>query len=182
MSARHAVLMRKVLGGLTPAAADAEEALRNCRDREEVLVEIKRARNPRAHRLFWALCNIIHKNTERYRSVEDVGTMFKIATGHCETHVKKPNRADAKAAADLRALAERLHNSAPKWSTRLGEVADHLMLGQEVYVPKSISFASMGEDEFREFLDRCIKLTVEHILPAVDEADVRREMEAMIGG
>jgi len=53
--------------------------------------------------------------------------------------------------------------------------------GKEVAVLKSISFAAMAQDEFNAFYEGCIAAVVEHFIPGVVEADLRREVEELCG-
>lgn len=48
--------------------------------------------------------------------------------------------------------------------------------GQQVYVPKSISFSAMGQDEFNAFYDAVVKLVITEILPGVKASDLEREI------
>lgn len=52
----------------------------------------------------------------------------------------------------------------------------------EVFIPKSISFASLDQIQFAEFFDRAIKVVVSDILPGLDSDTLRSEVEAIIGG
>lgn len=53
--------------------------------------------------------------------------------------------------------------------------------GQEYKIPKSIDFASMGQEEFGPFLDRCIAMVCERIIPGLPESEFRRELETITG-
>lgn len=74
---------RRVLNGLRPDDSEAEEALRGIGKDEIVGLVIRRPRNPRHHRLFFALLKIVFENQERYRSEAELLAAIKIATGHC---------------------------------------------------------------------------------------------------
>ena len=52
--------------------------------------------------------------------------------------------------------------------------------GSPPYIPKSISFASMDQDEFNDFYDRTVKLVCMEILPGVKDEILRREVLEMI--
>ena len=73
----------KNLGSLRPVDEAGEEALRKVGQGELVQVEIRKPRNIRHHRMFWALMTIIWENKEReqYPTVEDVAASVKIAAG-----------------------------------------------------------------------------------------------------
>lgn len=73
----------KHLGSLRAVDEAGEDALRKLGQGELVQVEIKKPRNIRHHRMFWALMTIIWENKEReqYPTVEDVAASVKIAAG-----------------------------------------------------------------------------------------------------
>jgi hypothetical protein len=50
-----------------------------------------------------------------------------------------------------------------------------------VYIPKSISFAKMSQEEFSAFYNRCCDLIAKHFLPGVTSAELHAEVALMIG-
>lgn len=52
--------------------------------------------------------------------------------------------------------------------------------GKEYRFPKSISFASLPESEFRPLLSGAIEIAITHILPNVSQDTLRAEMENML--
>lgn len=48
--------------------------------------------------------------------------------------------------------------------------------GKEVFVPKSIAFASMDQSAFEAFWEKVVKVVCEKILPGITKADLEREM------
>lgn len=85
-------LVAKCLGALRPVDEAGEDALRKIASGEVISVEIKRPRNVRHHRMFWALMSIVHQNIDgdRYPTVEDLVAAVKIAAGH-RTTIQLPN-------------------------------------------------------------------------------------------
>lgn len=85
-------LAQKHLGSLRPADEAGEAALRAIGQGELVFVEIKKSRNIKHHRMFWALMSLVHQNmdAERYPTVEDLVAAVKIAAGH-RTRIELPN-------------------------------------------------------------------------------------------
>lgn len=83
---------QKYLGALRPADDAGHEALRKIGNDELVSVEIKKSRNIKHHRMFWALMTIVHDNmdSERYPTVEDLTAAVKIAAG-LRTRIELPN-------------------------------------------------------------------------------------------
>jgi len=51
----------------------------------------------------------------------------------------------------------------------------------EIVTPQSISFSAMSEDEFREFVERCIKVICEDMVPGLDDAVLREEVLRAVG-
>lgn len=49
------------------------------------------------------------------------------------------------------------------------------------YIPGSIAFHKMDQDEFRQFYERVCDLVAKHFLPGVNSDDLKREVESMIG-
>lgn len=74
-------LARKDLGHLTPVDAAGEEALRKLRFGDVVTVEVKKPRNGKHHRLYWALIGIVFDNQDRYETTEQLHNALKIAAG-----------------------------------------------------------------------------------------------------
>lgn len=82
----------KHFGSLRPADEQGEAALRNIKQGATVTVEMRRPRNPKHHRMFWALMTIVHSNMDgdRYPTVEDLVAAVKIAAG-LRTRIELPN-------------------------------------------------------------------------------------------
>ena len=53
--------------------------------------------------------------------------------------------------------------------------------GRTLTVPKSIAFGNMPQDEWEAFFDKFIKLICEKIIPNTDDAELRAELESMVG-
>lgn len=85
-------IAQKHLGALRPADEAGQEALRKLGNGELVTVEVRKSRNIRHHRLFWALMTIVHQNLDgdRYPTVEDLTAAVKIAVG-LRTRIELPS-------------------------------------------------------------------------------------------
>lgn len=136
------ILMRKAFGALRPVDEQGEESLRGIPNGAVVKVTVKRPRNIRHHRLYWALMSLLHENQSRYATVEELSDAIKCAVGHC-TVITRPD-------------------------------------GTEIRIPRSISFSKMDQDAFKQFFDRVVELAVSKILPNVEEAELRREVEDLV--
>lgn len=138
-------LASKQLGALRPVDDCGQEALRKIAQGSIVSIEVKRPRNVKFHRMFWALMSIVHENTdgERYPTVEDLVAAVKISAG-LRTRIELPN----------------------------GEIG---------FIPGSIAFAKMTQDEFDAFYSRVCDLVSKYFLPGVSAEELRGEVETMIG-
>lgn len=72
------------LGSLKPVDQAGLDALAKMRQGTQVLIAMKRARNPRHHRLYWALMALIHPQQELYTTVEQLSNAMKCAVGWCD--------------------------------------------------------------------------------------------------
>lgn len=110
-------LARKTLGGFAPEDTAGEEYLRKIKLNDLLMVEVKRPRNGRHHRLYWALMNLVADNQEHYENAEAVHQAIKLATGHytivrgasgAEYHVGKKTSYEAMDQAEFSAYYERV--------------------------------------------------------------------------
>ena len=80
-------LFQRQLNALRPTDAMSQEMLAKIKPGEHVRVEIKRMRNPRQHRLFWALMGMLANYAEHPCTAAEVSDWIKIAVGHtCVAH------------------------------------------------------------------------------------------------
>lgn len=75
------ILCRRTITGLQPLDEQATEELRRVPIGRPVYVEVKAARNPRQHRLLFALLKAVTDNTEMFPSVDAALIAMKIGTG-----------------------------------------------------------------------------------------------------
>lgn len=52
----------------------------------------------------------------------------------------------------------------------------------EVFLPASISFASMDQIQFNEFFDRALRVVVRDIIPGLNSDALRAEVEQIVAG
>lgn len=85
-------LVSKHFGSLRPVDEAGQEALRKLGNGELVMIEVRRPRNIRHHRLFWALMTLVWEqmDTERYPTVEDLVAAVKISAG-LRTRIQLPS-------------------------------------------------------------------------------------------
>jgi hypothetical protein len=72
---------------LVPVDEQGFELLHKIRDGREVMVEVKRARNPRHHRLFFAILKFMVEHTD-FDGIEKAKSALKVATGEVDTYVE----------------------------------------------------------------------------------------------
>lgn len=84
------LLFRKVLGDLTPADELAEAAMGKLKEGATVSVEMKRARNPQRHRLYWGIIHKLFPHQDRWATPDLLHQAIKIAVG-CSLDIQLPN-------------------------------------------------------------------------------------------
>lgn len=141
----------KSLAGLSPADDEARQLVSGIPLGDTVRATIRRPRNLKRHKWLWALASLVAENSDR--TPEEVVTLLKLATGHRDEMHLKPG-------------------PCPHCGCDVERVA---------YIPKSISFAKMDETEFTKFCNRCVQVVITRLLPGVTEAEVREQIEEMIG-
>src|SRR3546814_20595842 len=67
-----------------PADPAAEQLGASLKPGQSMWLEGRRARNPRRHRLFWALVQIIKENTDARQSPDAIADYLKLRAGHVE--------------------------------------------------------------------------------------------------
>lgn len=78
------MMWRKGPGCLYPADSSAEDALLSLAVGDMVGGDIKRRRNIRHHRLYFALLTKVAEMQEHYPDADAVSAAFKVASGHCD--------------------------------------------------------------------------------------------------
>lgn len=73
--------------GLVPLDEPADDLMASLPDGKEVLVTIRRARNPKHHRLLWALLKTVVENTDRWPDERALLDSLKLETGLFEARI-----------------------------------------------------------------------------------------------
>lgn len=136
-------LIKRPDGNLEPSLPEDRELLDHWGQGEILCASVRKPRNGRFHRLFFAMLHVVLENQDRYDNVEQLLLEVKVRTGYFDEFI----------------------------------TAD----GEIVYIPKSISFAAMDEIAFRRFYQRAVSVIVEHILPGLDEEQLRRAVLSLTG-
>ena len=87
MSDLDGICLVKRAGRLTGADSHADDFLAGIKEGREVMVSIRRARNPQHHRLLFAVLAKVVDNTDQWPSVEILLDELKLATGYAEMRV-----------------------------------------------------------------------------------------------
>jgi Protein of unknown function (DUF1367) len=74
----------RTIGGLSPVDDAAKEALNHYGNGEILRVKLYRDRNPRHHRLFFGLLNLVFQNQQRYLSQEALRFAITIQAGYVD--------------------------------------------------------------------------------------------------
>jgi hypothetical protein len=72
------------LSGLRPVDAHGVDLLAKIKQGQQVEIIVKRARNGRQHRLYWALIGLIHPQQRLYTTQEQLSNAMKCAVGWCD--------------------------------------------------------------------------------------------------
>lgn len=74
---------------LLPVDDESRELIAKIKDNRDVIVDIKQARSPRHHRLFYGICKFVkmHSETMADASIDQIKNALKLATGFVETYV-----------------------------------------------------------------------------------------------
>ena len=83
------VLLTRSISGLKAADLRAAEELSKIKPGQEVRCEIRRVRNPKQLRLYWALIDACWQHQDRYAAKQDLSDVIKVAVGHSDQVVTK---------------------------------------------------------------------------------------------
>lgn len=136
------IMVRRNGNILTPVDDLAAEGFANIPASRDVLITVRAPRNPRHHRLAWALAQKVADACDWLHDRDDAMDFLKLKARHY------------KAIVDPRT-------------------------GQTAMVPKSIAFGSLDQVAFNRLFNRMVWVICNDILPGLDEAALRAEIEAM---
>ena len=83
------ILVAKKLNALHPIDDAGAAVFRGITPGEIVSIELKRPRNLKHHRKFFAMLQIVLENQDYYKSLDDLLDVCKLAVGHCRTVMTK---------------------------------------------------------------------------------------------
>lgn len=66
---------------------------------------------------------------------------------------------------------------------QVGHFDEHRTLaGKVTYIPKSIAYDAMSQEEFRGFFDAVLAVVQKYFLPGIEDAEIRQEIERRMNG
>lgn len=69
-----------------------------------------------------------------------------------------------------------------EFKLRTGHYQEHLTVkGKVVYIPKSIAFANMDQDEFSEWYGKAISCALKYFLPTMSRMELDEAIERILG-
>lgn len=157
-----------VLVGVTP---ESHEWLQKKKPGKQFRANMKSSRNPGHHRKAFALFKLIADNHPTYNTVDDVLLEMKLRTNHYQEHIRAGN---SKSANELRKSMNGFLLREDVMKDVLEKIDNLEREAKLVYMPKSISFDNMGQEEFEEFYDKCITVGCEMI--GVRDEELRGEL------
>lgn len=135
---------------LVGATDEDDEKIAQLSGDETYRFELRKMRNSKFHRRYFALLNAVLENmpdeVKERRNINTIEGMLvdlKLLLGHYELWVS----------------AE----------------------GNAVFIPKSISFASMDQHEFKLFYSRTVDMVLQYYLTSSDESTIERMVESVLG-
>lgn len=78
------IFLTRTLTGLTPADEEAKQAVRRWKMGETLKCSVRKPRDYRNHKRYFALLNLTFQNQERYTSFEHFRKAVQIAAGHVD--------------------------------------------------------------------------------------------------
>lgn len=135
-------LIRNQMGFIASTHID-EDKMSYIKIGDVVNVEMKKPRNGKFHRKFFALVGFVFESQERYKTTDDLLIEIKLKAGHYQEHI-----------------------------TTKGII---------IYVPKSISFASMDGYEFDEFYKKVTQIVLVNFLEGMTEDELNKHVDMLLG-
>lgn len=132
----------KINNNLVPSLPIDEEKLSKWKYGEILEVEVKKPRNIKSHRKFFALLNVAFENQDKYTTFHDFRVEVELKCGNYREHV----------------------------TTK----------GHLIYVPKSISFASMDETEFSMLYDKAIEVIIRDFCQGSTEKEIQQKVSEIM--
>ena len=135
------IRLEKHGGVLIPSLPEDELALERIKRGQIVETELKRPRNAKFHKKYFALLGIVLENT-KYDTNEQLLHLIKLKLGHYETIINTN--------------------------------------GKVIYIPKSISFSSMYDDDFNKFYNNTVNIVLRDFLTNWQDSDIQNAIDQVV--
>ena len=166
---------RKVTEGwgdcLVPIDDDTNEWLGKKKEGAQFRADMKASRNPGHHRKAFALFKIVADNHPTYETVDEVLLEMKLRSNHYQEHVRAGNSRSANRLRE--GIAQHIDNEI-LFNDMMDMVENLEREAKLVYMPKSISFDQMGQEEFEELYEAWIPIACNMI--GVKDEEIRGEL------
>ncbi len=154
---------------LYPLDDDTKEWLGKKKLGHQFKANMKSTRNPDHHRKAFAMFKLIVENHPKYENVEDVLVEMKVRSGHYTEFIKSGS---SKVAATMRKMLDGKLGSDFEVMRAMIDSLEHQ--AKMVYIPKSINFENMGQEEFEELYEKWIPIACDMI--GVSNDEIRAEL------
>ena len=156
---------------LEPIHEESREWLAKQPMNKEFKANMKATRNPDHHRKAFAMFNLVLDNHPTHENVTDVLTEMKVRSGHYTEFIKA---GDSKLAKHLIQLIEHYVGDEDDKERMRMMVKGLERQAKMVYMPKSIAFDNMGQEDFEELYDEWVPIACAMI--GVSDVELRREL------
>lgn len=127
------LFLRKTLSGFVAADEASQDAMRSYKLNETYRANVVKPRDLINHRRYWALVNMVFKNSDVYKSPDQLHQHLKILAGRCSPVVSK-------ATGETYLIADSISFSAMDetefqafWSRCITAVCEHILPGIEEF-------------------------------------------------
>lgn len=156
---------------LQPIHDEDYEWLAKQKNGKQFKADFKATRNPDHHRKAFALFKLVADNHQQFESVDDVLLEMKLRSGH---YVEQLRPGNSSVAAELRQhIIGRLRDTSGR-DDMLAMVNQLEREAKMVFMPKSIAFDSLGQEDFEALYDRWVAIAGEML--GVEDETIRSEL------
>ena len=144
---------------------------------KQVKANMKSSRNPDHHRKAFALMKLVLDNHPDYTNIDDVLLEFKLRSGHYTDVIRAGNSAVAEQA---RNFIKSVYMDTPEARQILQYISELEREAKLVFMPKSIAFDNMGQEQFEELYEQWIDIAIQMLGGDTEDENepLRREIAA----